>query len=75
MFLFYICCVVVLFFVDLGFNWIGGLGSLCIFLFLLFCLLYCYDLEIIEIFENGLSNFVLIIFLFDDRSVIMFFVG
>lgn len=48
MLLFHTCCAVALPSVDLGFNWIGGLGSLRISLFLLFRLLHRHDLEIIE---------------------------
>lgn len=56
--------------VDLGFNWIGGLGSLRISVFSLFRLLHRHDLEITETSENGPSNFVSIISLSDDRSAI-----
>ena len=70
MLLFHTCFAVALPSVDLGFNWIGGLGSLRISLFSLFRLLHRHDLEIIEISENGPGNFVSIISLSDDRSAI-----
>lgn len=58
--------------VDLGFNWIGGLGSLRISVFSLFRLLHRHDLEITETsnLQNGPSNFLSIISLSDDRSAI-----
>lgn len=57
--------------VDLGFNWIGGLGSLRLSLFSLFRLLHRHDrhdLEITETSKNDPNNFLLIIFPRDDRS-------
>lgn len=61
--------------VDLGFNWIGGLGSLRLSLFSLFRLLHRHDLEIIETSENGPNNFFSIILPGDDRDAITPSVG
>lgn len=61
--------------VDLGFNWIGGLGSLRLSLFSLFRLLHRHDLEIIETSENDPNNFFSIILPCDDRSPMTPFVG
>lgn len=69
--LFHTCCTVAVASVDLGFNWIGGLGSLRLSLFSLLRLLHRHDLEIIETSESDPNAFFSIMTPCDDRSPIM----